>query len=381
MTNTKVVIIGAGAMGLSMAARLGSSDIPVVVLEKAPSPQPFSGVQGRVVVLNALAQRLLTQLDVWSQLESNAGSIEQMVLEYPHSTTQGCFLNDDTAHTTLGRTVFNQAVCHALLEKCRTMPSVSLQFETCLESVQVHADHVCVNDHFTAELLVASDGAHSPVRKILNQPAYTLDYRQKALVTTIETQHAHEGRAFQWFLPQGPLAFLPLKDANLMSIVWSGPPAEALENIASLARELTVASEVVLGNVRPLSLGATFPLKAKWLESLVLPRVAWVGDAAHTIHPLAGQGMNLGFADVDVLCHHLMRAQSKQVDFGRLALLKRYAHDRNGPNRQMQEAMTAILQATAQQKGPLAAAHDGALRALHYLPTLRQWLVGIAQGE
>jgi 2-octaprenylphenol hydroxylase len=187
-----------------------------------------------------------------------------------------------------------------------------------------------------ARLIVAADGADSGVRASLNIGVRSLDMRQQAVVSTVRTERAHEGTARQKFLSTGPLAFLPLPEPHTSSIVWSADNvrAEALLRLDDDAFRTALASAFgdSLGTIEAVGVRAAFPLALAHADRYVLDRVALIGDAAHTVHPLAGQGVNLGFLDAAALAEVLLDAARERRDIGAYHVLRRYERWRKGDN-------------------------------------------------
>jgi 2-octaprenylphenol hydroxylase len=193
-----------------------------------------------------------------------------------------------------------------------------------------------------ARLLVGADGARSWVRQQAGISVKGWDYDQVALVTWVKPEMFHQETAWQRFLATGPLAFLPLTE-GYCSIVWSTSPAHAAQLQAMdpdrFAQELQAAFENKLGAIEAVGPRAMFPLRSFETQHYILPRLALVGDAAHTIHPLAGQGVNLGLADMASLVQVLTEAQQQQRDIGSEKILRRYERWRRADNRSMLLAM------------------------------------------
>jgi 2-octaprenylphenol hydroxylase len=193
-----------------------------------------------------------------------------------------------------------------------------------------------------ARLLVGADGKHSKVRDYAGIHTRVSDYGQQALVAVVATERAHEETAWQRFLPTGPLAFLPLADGR-SSIVWSASNdrAERLLELdeSAFCAELGKAFGHRLGRITSCGERILFPLQRQYAEHYVAPRIALVGDASHVIHPLAGQGVNLGLKDVRELAGTLLEAGRQQRDIGSLSVLRRYERARKGDNMAMMMAM------------------------------------------
>ncbi len=383
--SSKVIIIGAGPIGLALAVSLGRAGIVVDVIDKQTAPMPRQTQDARVVVLNHAAQNLLEKLGIWSQLADVAGPIETMQLEVPGAPSHGKFSAVDTTFATLGMTVFIQDISCALVKACQEHPLVSLHWNTPAHDIVINKNEVTVNRQWDGACLIAADGAASVTRRLLGRTALSAPYSQSAHVATIQTQMPHGKCAFQWFLSEGPLAFLPLKAPQEISIVWTQSQAAFVEHQAlsdeAFLKALSTASDHQLGSVTHIGQRFGFPLKSQWLDAAVQPRVAFVGDAWHSIHPLAGQGMNLGFQDVSALSAELSRASKVGIDIGALTVLQRYQNARAAQNRQMQQLMSFINKMGAIQGGCMPLLSGAGFGILNHWSSLRRWLVAQAQGE
>jgi 2-octaprenylphenol hydroxylase len=213
-----------------------------------------------------------------------------------------------------------------------------------------------------AALVIAADGAQSSLRELAGITLTSRAYDHDALVATIACEQPHQSTAWQRFTDSGPLALLPLEDAHRVSIVWSAPPAEidALMTLtdAAFSRALTTASEGTLGALQLLGTRQRTPLIARHADHYVAPRLALIGDAAHTIHPLAGQGLNLGLQDVAALADIVGKAHARQLDIGDLRLLKRYSRARRSGNTLMLASMRAFRELFARHDLPVVLARN-----------------------
>jgi 2-octaprenylphenol hydroxylase len=245
----------------------------------------------------------------------------------------------------LGHVIENRVVLQALLNRIKELDDVEYIAPLSLESIDHENIDLRFDDGSSAKtsLIVGADGGNSTVRNMLQFETREWSYTQAALVTTVRTEHPHEYTAWQCFTSAGPLAFLPLADKHLSSIVWSVNP-EYSEQLLGLEAEAFCdqvgrAFEHRLGQVMCTDRRYTFPLQQCHAKRYVQPGVALAGDAAHTIHPLAGQGINLGFRDVAVLSEELHRAVRRGINIGAMDVLERYQRRRMGDNLAMMAAM------------------------------------------
>ena len=239
----------------------------------------------------------------------------------------------------------------------------------------------------TTRLLVAADGALSGIRELAAMPTREWDYDHYAIVCTVEVEHPHQETAWQRFSSTGPLAFLPLvsqSGRHYCSIVWSQQSDIAVDLLAlddaAFTRALGDAFEWRLGQILALSARAGFPLRQRHAIDYVQPGLALVGDAAHTIHPLAGQGINLGLQDVSVLAEEIMRGVELGMDPGELALLARYQRRRKGENLLMMAAMDGFKHVFQQQALPLRWLRNTGMRLVGQAVPLKQQLMRHAMG-
>ena len=236
----------------------------------------------------------------------------------------------------------------------------------------------------TAELVVGADGAQSPLREWAEIETHGWDYQQSAVVCTVTTEHSHQQTAWQRFLPEGPLAFLPLSDPHQCSIVWSNSTEEA-ELLCQLDDDifkdtLGKAFESTLGEIQEVSKRAKFPLKLRHADHYVESGFALVGDAAHTIHPLAGQGVNIGFLDAATLAEVVLEAHGKGRKIGNLHTLNKYQRRRKGDNLVMQMTMDAFKRVFGSELEPVRWARRFGLQTVNKSALLRKLFMRQASG-
>jgi len=237
-------------------------------------------------------------------------------------------------------------------------------------------------------LLVAADGANSKVRALEHIAMREWDYNHHAIVATVKTELSHGHTARQRFLPEGPLAFLPLSsaqdDTHYCSIVWSAIPSYA-ENLMALTDDefteaLAAAFEYQLGSISAVSRRFSFPLRQRHVVDYIKPGLALVGDAAHTIHPLAGQGVNLGLMDIKTLSEELLRSQQRGLSPGSIAVLERYQRRRKGANLAMMAGMDGLKRLFSETTLPVRWARNSGLRWLDKSKMLKRQIMKRAMG-
>ncbi|MEO6081176.1 MAG: FAD-dependent monooxygenase [Steroidobacteraceae bacterium] len=341
-----VAIVGGGIVGATLALLLAErariKAARIVVIEPSPAVAPASGsaFELRVSAIAPGNRALLIELGVWQQLDaSRIADYERMLVWHesvpPDSPDVLCFDAAEAGEPDLGSIVENNALQAHLLQRCAAQ-DVFIIHET-LRALHVDADAATLDlggTQVVAELVVGADGAASAVRSMLGLQAQHRDYGQRAIVATVRGQRSHGRAAWQRFLSTGPLALLPLP-GDECSIVWSAvnERADALLALApqEFESELTAASAAVLGALRLTSERAAFPLRRLAAQDYAQERAVLVGDAAHVIHPLAGQGVNQGIEDAVALAAALAQRPARESP-GALAALLRYQRERRAGN-------------------------------------------------
>lgn len=340
MQSFDVVIAGGGMAGLALACGLEGTGLRIAVVENNPPKCTFSAAESyalRVSAINAASEKLLIYLGVWSAIkEMRASAYGGMEVWDNDSFGRITFSANEQNLPHLGHIVENNVVRDALWYKASQLRDVTLLAPAAIKKVAWGENDVFITledeNMLTARLIVGADGANSWLRSHADIPLTFWDYEHTALVATIRTEKPHEGIARQAFNGEGILAFLPLSDPYLCSIVWSQGATEAARRQAldkvSFDKELAVAFDLRLGLCQLESDRLTIPLIGRYARQFAAQRLALLGDAAHTIHPLAGQGVNLGFMDVAMLIGEIKRLHREGKDFGQYLYLRDYERSR-----------------------------------------------------
>ena len=341
-----IVIVGAGAVGTTAAAVLAARAVcaperVAVIADRLPPDARGADWDLRVFALGRASQRLLGICGVWDRLpRDRVCSYERMRVWDASRSADGpgalCFDCAEIGEPDLGSIVDGRALQWHCLQAARAAGVVVI--EAGLRDVAI--GETCARIQATdgraisAQLVVAADGTSSTTRRLLGIDTAGHAYGADALVAHVRTAKPHHNTAWQRFLPTGPLAFLPLSDGR-SSIVWSVRREQAARlralDAAEFASALDAASAEVLGHTELTTPVAAFPLRLQYATTYVRERVALIGDAAHVVHPLAGQGLNLGFMDCGALASVLAEAQDAKA-FGDLAVLRRYERWRKSEN-------------------------------------------------
>jgi len=386
-----IAVVGGGMVGASVALAAAREGLSVALLERREPPLswPEDSHDLRVSALTRASQLILQNLGAWRHMQAmGVSAYESMHVWDRRGLGEIHFDAADVGEPDLGHIVENRVIVAALWREIREQAGIQVMLDKALSGFERDGSAMRLRfedgGELTAALLVGADGAGSRLRELAGIGLRGHDYDQHAVVATVRAERGNASTAWQRFMPDGPLALLPLQE-DLFSIVWSTSPthAKALLDmpVAQFDAQLTAASEAVCGNLQLLGERAAFPLKLQHANNYVQPGLALVGDAAHVIHPLAGQGVNLGLLDAGVLVDTLVAARARREALGGLGVLRRYERARKGHNLAVQMAMDGFKHLFGNQNPALHLLRNLGLGLADRIPVLRRQFERVALGQ
>jgi 2-octaprenyl-6-methoxyphenol hydroxylase len=403
-----VCVIGAGPVGATLAATLAAAGLPTAVVDRAPlPPMELPEFDGRAYAIALTSQRLLAAAGIWARLPSAPQAIRRIRVAdgRPGARPSALKLDFDAAETGAGRQPFGwmveaRALRVALNARLPALPNLTA-FAPAAAEVSRHAEGAEIrvvggpqgNVLIRARLVVGAEGRESPLRAQAGIPVTRWEYGQLGLVGAFAHERPHGGTALEMFLPNGPFAQLPLAGPggfgsaelpHASAFVWSERTALARRFLAMdearFGHELARRLGDHLGAIRPIGRRWSYPLAALWAHRFTATRLALVGDAAHGIHPIAGQGLNLGFRDVAALAEEVIEAVAAGADPGGAAVLARYQARARPDAMLMLGATHALEKLFGTDFGPVRLARRLGIAAVDRLPPLKRAFAERAMG-
>lgn len=362
-TDAEVIIVGGGLIGATLAGLLGQQGVSCIVLQAgARGPAPAEPViDPRTLAITPASMRILRRLNVWERLPSEAiGLIRRMHVWDENGNGEIRFDCEELCEPCLGYIVEQGVLQKGVHQVLEFITPVTVTAGEQPVAVHWRSDAVILElpgRKFSAKLLVAADGAHSSARELAGIGHGVHDYRQTAVTCIAKTALLHSATARQRFLSTGPLAFLPLADPHRCGVVWSTGPEHA-EHLLTMDAEqfrqtLKIAFAGTLGEILECGGRVGYTLQRAQAECYCKERIVLAGDAAHSVHPLAGQGANLGLLDAACLAEVLLDARKKGRDLGKMRVLRRYERWRKGENHLMMMVFEGFKYLFENQSSPV----------------------------
>ena len=388
-----VVIVGGGIAGLTLAlALLKKTSLSIALLEtKKPSyPWSLSQYQHRVSAISLASQRIFQHLSCFLDMQAmRVSPFMHMHVWDEQSQGEIFFDSNIVSEPELGFIIENHVIQQSVYNHIKHCSQINIITECQLTMINVKEDAVYLTlktgEHITAKLLVAADGTHSFVRDQVGIACDQVDYEQLAIVATVQTELPHEKTARQVFLADGVLAFLPLKDEHLSSFVWSLPAHAAKTWLAcdesTFKQALAKNFSYRLGHIQDMSLRYSFPLQQLNAKQYVKGRVVLIGDAAHTIHPLAGQGVNMGLLDVASLTDVILADIQKGNLFPSVSSLRYYERWRKADHLALMTVVHEIRHLFSHHQKTTRMLSSFGLNLINHTPSLKAMLINHALGN
>lgn len=395
---TEALIIGGGLVGLTLGLALARGGVESVVVDALdPASVTDAGFDGRVSAIAFASCRMFRALNVWDDLAPHAQPINDIVVSDsrgPRAADKGAaapfFLHFDhreIGNEPLGNLIENRHMRLAQQKAIEREPLVKLIAPDAVTGV-AYDDHGATanlrsGQRIRGQVAFACDGRGSPTREAAGIKTVNWTYPQVGIVTTVEHERPHDGVAQEYFLPSGPFAILPMV-GNRSSLVWTeradlAPAFLGLDD-APFAEEIADRFGPYLGETKPVGPRWSYPLGFHMARTYTAPRLALVGDAAHGVHPIAGQGLNLGLRDVAALAEVVVDTARLGLDLGSADVLKRYEKWRRFDNTALALGMDALVRLFSNDIAPVRAARDLGLGIVNELPPLRRLFMRHAGG-
>jgi 2-octaprenyl-6-methoxyphenol hydroxylase len=381
-----IAVIGGGMVGASLALALAAAGRRIVLIEGvSPDSSLQQSFDERTTALGNASRRILEALGVWGGIADQCGIIRAIHVSDAGRLAFARLTAHEQGIEAFGFVVPNRVLGAALWEQIRRTAAISVRMPAKVESVSTDATGVTLilgagtQGALRARLAVAADGAHSAVRKDAGIGATTADYGQVAIVANVAADQPHDGTAYERFTPAGPLALVPLRDGSY-TLVWARTPAEAT---AALGATDAIFLELLqqhfgwrVGRFIRAGRRSSYPLQLIRSDAAVAQRTVLIGNAAQSLHPVAGQGFNLGLRDAAALAELV----AQDGDPGAAALLEHFAQDRAADRRGVTRFTDGLIRVFGDTRAPVRWARDAGLLLFDLLPPAKSALARVSLG-
>ena len=387
-----VVIAGGGLAGMTLACLLGRAGVRTACIDQAPVQIQGQG-DLRTTAISYGSRKILDEAGIWEALESIACPIKDIHILDGNSPVLLTFLNKEVQSKNFGWLVFNSDLRASMLQKIKMLDSITHIAPAKIQNFEVTADIVSVlledGQKIFGRLIVGADGRNSFARAWMGVRTRAWNYRQRAIICTVTHENPHNNIAVEHFWPEGPFAILPMSDSSTgehrSAVVFTehGPASRSFMNLddAGFEAELNKRFPESYGAVQLIGSRASYPLGLVHAAEYIKPRMALVADAAHAIHPIAGQGLNLGFRDVKELAALVVQACAQGSDPGAPDLLATYQRRRRPDNMAMVAVTDGLNRLFSNNIMPVRLLRRAGLKAVPRLPAARRFFMRQAMGD
>ena len=385
-----ISIVGGGVTGALLALNLGRSGLDVSLIDRGEPSKAYPNLyQGRTTSLNLASIESLRQSGIWDSIQPHSKAFNEIYVWDAEGSSSIRFHSSDINRKELGVIVHNNVILEAIFKKLINIPTVKIIENEGLTDISTSTDKIVLTTDaektIISEILIGADGSLSKVRSISKMPVRTWSYHQIAIVSSVETEKPFNNTAFQIFTDTGPIAFLPtVSGSNEASLIWSTDEVYG-KNLLSIEEddfleELRLKTENRFGKIKLKEKINSFPLHQLHAKRFAQGRVALVGDSAHTIHPLAGQGLNLGISDVTELTHLILKAQRYGNGLSDLNILQAYSKRRQPDSYKMIGLMEAFKRGFGSESLWMKVGRNFAFNFTNKTEPLKQRLIKEAAG-
>ncbi|MCX7121430.1 MAG: UbiH/UbiF/VisC/COQ6 family ubiquinone biosynthesis hydroxylase [Gammaproteobacteria bacterium] len=388
MKSYDIIIIGSGIVGLSLAALLAKNNFSVALIESKKPELSWNenDLTARVSAIHNTSKKLFDYLEVWDLLTQKSYALLREMEIWDHTQNANLHFNScDVNESQMGWIIENREIVKVLWEKLQKNPCIDFYCPN--KPLKFESNILTLDDgsQLKTNLMIGADGANSWVRSQMPITLQTRSYQQKAIIAVIESQYPHDNIAYQKFLTTGPVALLPLFQANHTALVWSADDDVSDDLMKKtqdyFSRALADSTDFKLGKLKIISERSQFSLTMQHAEDYVSTGFALLGDAAHTIHPLAGLGVNLGLMDAACLTQILTEARDNKKSLGDLKILRRYARWRKSENTPVIAAMRALKEIFSVNTPSFNFIRSLGVNTLNQCSPIKNQLMPIAMGQ
>ncbi|MFK7840498.1 MAG: UbiH/UbiF/VisC/COQ6 family ubiquinone biosynthesis hydroxylase [Bdellovibrionales bacterium] len=385
-----VIIVGGGLSGLTLACLLGQNNVKTLCVDHADPKNQNKDL--RTTAISYGSSKILSQAGIWDAMLKKASPINDIQILDANSPLLLQFLSSEVNDKAFGWIVENADLRQALIKKTKSLKSLTHLAPAKIKDFILKDDKAGIilekGEDITAQLVIGADGRGSSVREWMDIPTRQWSYNQRAVICCVTHENPHNGVAVEHFWPEGPFAVLPMSDQKKQhrsSVVFTehGPEKHSLMHFSDEEFEVALNARFPnsYGKVKMLSKRAAYPLNLIHATDYIGPRMALVADAAHGIHPIAGQGLNLGFRDVDKIASLIIQAKEQSEDLGSAKLLQNYQSARRFDNMSMVAVTDGLVRLFSNNLPPIRLLRRAGLKFVSKIKPVKQFFMKQAMGE